>query len=99
MNHPLVIRPEAEADLTEQFDWYEGRKQGLGYDFLAEVRSVLRSIEENPMRHSQIYRTDRRALVRRFPFKVFYLFETGRVEVIGVIHARQDPRRWQQRVP
>jgi len=99
VSNRLIIRPEAEADMAEQFDWYEGRKQGLGHEFLAEVRSVLRRIEENPTRHAQTYRNVRRAFVRRFPFKVFYLFDGGKVELIGVIHARRDPQRWQRRVP
>ena len=83
--------------MAEQFGWYEARRKGLGYDFLAEVRAVFRQIEENPLRHAEAYRKTRRALVRRFPFKVFYLFDGQRVEVIGVIHARRDPQHWQQR--
>ena len=98
MSLSLTIRPEAEADLAAQFDWYEERKRGLGYEFLAEVRAILGEIEENPLRHAAIYRNARRALVRRFPFKVFYLFDGKKVEVIGVIHARRDPQYWQQRV-
>jgi len=85
--------------LAEQFDWYEARKEGLGHDFLSEVRSIFRRIEENPLRFAPIYRNARRALVRRFPFIVLYLFEAEKVEVLGVIHARRDPERWQQRVP
>jgi len=30
MNLELVIRPEAEADIAEAFDWYEKRVPGLG---------------------------------------------------------------------
>lgn len=97
MSFRLTIRPEAETDMAEQFGWYEARKKGLGYEFLAEVRTVLRQIEENPLRHAEAYRKTRRALVRRFPFKVFYLHDGQRVEVIGVIHARREPRYWQQR--
>jgi hypothetical protein len=63
VNFTLSIRPEAEADMAEQFDWNEARKAGLGYDFLAEVRAVLRLIEENPLRHAEAYRKTRRALV------------------------------------
>jgi toxin ParE1/3/4 len=85
--------------MAEQFDWYEGRKKGLGFDFLDEVRSVIRKVEEHPSHHAQRYRNARRALVRRFPFKVLYLFEAETVEVIAVVHARRDPQRWQQRVP
>ena len=93
----LIIRPEAETDLAEQFDWYEQRKQGLGYEFLAEIRSSFRQIEETPLRNAQVYKSARRALVRRFPFKVFYLVEGEKVEVIAVIHARRDPQRWRGR--
>jgi plasmid stabilization system protein ParE len=95
----LIIRPEAEADMAEQFEWYEARKTGLGYDFLAEIRSALRKIEDNPLRYVRVYRNARRALLRKFPFKVFYVFEEDKIEVIGVIHARRDPQRWLQRVP
>ena len=37
MNYKLIIRPEAEYDLEETFLWYEGKRKGLGYDFLLQV--------------------------------------------------------------
>jgi hypothetical protein len=30
VSHRLSIRPEAEADMTEAFEWYEERQPGLG---------------------------------------------------------------------
>ena len=53
---PFIIRPEAEADLAEGFDWYEERRSGLGEEFLNEVQTRLRKIEENPLRHAVVYR-------------------------------------------
>jgi hypothetical protein len=47
----LIIRPEAEADLAEGFDWYEQRRSGLGNEFLNEVNTRLRQIEANPLGH------------------------------------------------
>jgi len=94
----LIIRPQAEADLAEAFNWYEERRNGLGFEFLTEVRSILRIIGENPLRHPAIYRNARRALTRKFPYKIFYLFEADKVEVIGVVHAKRHPQFWQQRV-
>jgi hypothetical protein len=47
----LIIRPEAEADLAEGFDWYEQRRSGLGNEFLNEVNTLLRQIEANPLGH------------------------------------------------
>ena len=46
----LVIRPEAEAEMTEAFDWYEERLPGLGASFLlllmrfSAASSVTRSV-------------------------------------------------------
>jgi hypothetical protein len=57
MSYMLIVRPEAETDLAEQFDWYEQRKQGLGYEFLAEIRSSFRQIEETPLRNAQVYKS------------------------------------------
>jgi len=84
--------------MAEGFDWYEDRRHGLGHEFLGEVKSVLKKIAENPLRHAVIYQNVRRALVRRFPYKVFYYVEAEQVEVIGVVHVRRHPRFWQRRI-
>ena len=44
-----------------------------------------------------MHRTVRRGWIRRFPYGLFYQVEAGVVVVIGVLHARRDPRCWQSR--
>jgi len=66
--------------------------------FLKEVRAVLDAVAEFPLRHSVIHRDVRRALPRRFPYKVLYMVQTDTVQVIGVVHAKRHPRVWQRRV-
>jgi hypothetical protein len=39
-----MIRPEAEAEMTEAFDWYEERLPWLGASFLLCVDAVFRGI-------------------------------------------------------
>jgi hypothetical protein len=34
----LAIAPEAELDIAEAYVWYEGRRAGLGEEFLTSVR-------------------------------------------------------------
>lgn len=34
MSRELIVRPEAEAELAEAFQWYESRIPGLGLDFI-----------------------------------------------------------------
>jgi plasmid stabilization system protein ParE len=94
----LIIRPEAEEDLTEAFNWYEVRRAGLGYEFLDRVNLVLSKIEENPQRYSGTYRNVRLALLGRFPYKVLYMIEGRQAEVIGVVHVKRSPLFWQKRV-
>ena len=84
--------------MAEAFEWYEDRKAGLGHEFLAEVRQALRAVAEQPLRHPILYRNARRVLTRRFPYKVYYLVEDERVEVLGVAHVRRDPQTWRGRV-
>lgn len=94
---PLIIRPEAEADLATAFDWYDGQIAGLGAEFLLTVEAVLGSIQRNPRQYPVIHHQTRRALTRRFPFAVFYIAEPHTVVVLAILHARRDPHTWQHR--
>jgi len=98
VSYPHIIRPEAEADMTEGFQWYQERRDSLGFEFLGEIKTVLEKITENPLRHAELYRSARRSLVRRFPFAVIYIFESSKVEVIAAAHVKRDPKFWHRRV-
>jgi plasmid stabilization system protein ParE len=98
VSYRLIVRPKAEADMVEAFDWYEERRPGLGHEFLGTIRSVLQAIADHPLRHSVIYREVRRALPRRFPYKVLYFVQSDEVQIIGVIHVRRHPLAWPRRV-
>lgn len=47
MSLELIIRPEAEADIAEAFDWYEARVRGLGSEFLLVLDAIFNSIIRN----------------------------------------------------
>ncbi|MEW6614798.1 MAG: hypothetical protein AB1401_04970 [Thermodesulfobacteriota bacterium] len=48
MKKPLIVRPEAEVDLAQAYQWYEQQVHGLGAQFLLCVDAVMASIERNP---------------------------------------------------
>jgi toxin ParE1/3/4 len=98
MTYRLIIRPEAETELTEAFDWYERRVPGLGADLLAAVDAAIDSILGHPLQHPIVHRSVRRALTRRFPYQVLFVTEADTVVVIAIFHGARDPRRWQDRV-
>ena len=73
MKYRIIIRPEAEVDLREAFQWYEYKRNGLGYDFLLHVEAGLRFIERNAEITPPGYKGTRKYLIKRFPYKIIYL--------------------------
>ncbi len=98
MTRDIIIRPEAEAEMTESYDWYENRVPGLGSDFLLSVDAIFHAIARTPQRYPVVHKNIHRALTRRFPFEVFFLEEETRVVVLAVFHAKRNPKNWQERV-
>jgi plasmid stabilization system protein ParE len=97
MSLPVVLRAEAEAEFDEAFDFYDGRRAGLGTEFAAEVQKVFDRLAANPLIHQEVFADIRKAVVRRFPYCVYYRPHADRVEVIAVFHTSRDPSIWQGR--
>ena len=97
MKQELILRQEAERDLAEAHAWYEERVPGLGADFLAAVEQVLESIQENLDRFPLIYHEVCRALIKRFPYGVFFVFNGRRISVLAVMHTAREPGKWRRR--
>lgn len=98
MSRSLILRPAAEDDVEAAYRWYEEQSPGLGAEFLRSVEAGLASIERNPEAYQQVYKHARRALLRRFPYALFYVASPELIEVIGCIHTRRHPRRWRSRL-
>ena len=94
----LVIAPEAELDIAEAYAWYEGRRMGLGEDFLSSVDACLESIRRRPEMYPVVHECYRRSLIRRFPYAVFYEPAEATVTIYAVFHTSRDPDKWRQRL-
>jgi len=99
MGADLIVAPEAERDIGEAYAWYEDRRPGLGEEFLNCVDACIHAVCRMPEMHARAHGDYRRALVRRFPYAVFYEYAGGRVTVYSVFHTSRDPDKWRQRLP
>lgn len=81
MTYRLELLPEAFADVAEAFSWYEARRPGLGTEFEGELDRAPRFVVAMPTACPVVHRSLRRALVRRFPFAVYYTTGTDVVLV------------------
>lgn len=97
MSLPVVLRPEAQVEFDEAFDWYEQQRPGLGKDFAAYVQAVLDRIGATPQLYPQVFQEVRRVVMRRFPYSIFYKVEPQQVVALAIFHGWRDPKAWQTR--
>jgi plasmid stabilization system protein ParE len=95
---PVVFTIAARAEIIVARDWYEARRQGLALQFDAELEAVIVRISESPLQFRLVHKEARRAMLRRFPYGVFFRVLSDRVQVIACLHTSRDPHRWQGRV-
>lgn len=98
MVEKVIFTPKASNDVSAAYDWYEEREPGLREDFLRCVEACLLMALRHP--HMYPVATDdfRRALIRRFPFEMFYEPHRDGLVVYSVFHCSQDPKKWQKRL-
>jgi plasmid stabilization system protein ParE len=95
---PVILDPEAQSEFDEGYDFYEGRRAGLGERFADAIQVVLESIAGSPRMHGAVFADIRKAVVRGFPYCVYYREEPSQVRVLAVFHTSRDPSIWQDRV-
>ena len=89
---------EVEQDLSEAYEWYEARRGGLGEEYLSCVDATIQAICRFPLAHRKAHQEYRRALVRRFPYAVFYEYVDEILTVYCVFHTSRDPLKWRKRL-
>jgi plasmid stabilization system protein ParE len=97
MNFPVILRPAAEADVADIYDYLEDARAGLGKKFLARLREVLERLESFPLLYGIVWRDVRAARLRRFRYVVYYVAFADRVEVLAVLHGARDESAWKAR--
>lgn len=93
----LILEPPTDLDVEAAFEWYDNERPGLGLEFLDELRATYNRIAGGPLKYQELRGGIRRALLRRFPYAVYFAIEGDIVVVVGVLHASRDPAEWQRR--
>lgn len=97
MNLPLIVNPEAEADLADARAWYDRQRAGLGDVLLERVEEVFTRLQRTPELYGKVFQDLRIARVRRFPYIVVYRIDADQITVVAVYHTSRNPRGWQSR--
>ena len=97
MKYRLIVRPEAEIDIREAFEWYENQEKGLGLDYFRCVDAAIASISRSPNLFPSIYKNIHRVLIRRFPYGIFYVVKDNQILILAVLHVKRHPNHWRRR--
>lgn len=87
----LILTPEAFDDLRAACRWYEEQRSGLGVAFERAVEACLLRVQRAPESCPEIAPPFRRAIVRRYPYDVYYSLDDARVLIVSVVHHARNP--------
>lgn len=93
----VIFSPAARTEFFEAADWYEAHGPGLGVRFSSDVDALVSRIEERPHQFPRIRQEIRRAVLRKFPYALYFRITPQVVQVIACFHASRNPRRWHER--
>jgi toxin ParE1/3/4 len=95
--HSVTFTQAAREELIQAQNWYENEAAGLGRHFRQAIDGLIDRVSDNPRQFPAVFRSTRRALLRRFPYSLFFVVDGDVVIVIACFHASRDPSRWQKR--
>ncbi len=85
----------AEADAAAKF--YQQRQVGLGKRFLDNLAKAVSGIARHPCLYRQRCNI-RKCKLPHFPYGVVYRIEADTIQIIAVMHLRQEPGYWKHRI-
>ena len=97
------VEAVAQTELEEAAGWYETQRDGLGFEFIAEVdRVLMRIAHEEKFATAPIATVEggvvRREFVERFPYVVVFVETNDQRRVIMIRRGSSDPARWSSRI-
>ena len=97
MSFTVTFRPEADLDLAEAQAYLDRQESGLGREFADEIETCLLGVSRLPESFPVVSRRTRRALVKRFPYAIFFFIDGDRIRVTAIVHQSRHPRTWRRR--
>lgn len=98
MSRAVLLSLDAEGDIREAFEWYEGHEPNLGLSFVEDLDVIFSRIADAPHHFPVVYRGLRRALLKRFPYSVYFLETGDDISIVAVLSQRRNPGVWIERV-
>lgn len=100
MSYSVLFRAAAELDAEHAQGWYALHAPKQVDRFVDDLAATIASIRQSPSAFRILRRDARRVGLKVFPYLVWYRVhdEQQVIEVLAVVHERQDGERMQSRL-
>ncbi len=88
----------AWAEFMEAIEYYNDQREGLGFEFLEDVRAAIERIIRYPEAWAPLSKRTRRCRTKRFPYGIIYQAKGEALLIIAVTHLHREPRSWKTRI-
>ncbi len=94
----LVLHPAADSEFTEAVRYYAEVSDKLGERFARHIEGLIREIDANPNRFRIFDPPAKRHFRRQFPYAVLYVDLAERIWIVAIMHFKQRPGYWRERL-
>ena len=94
---PFKYAPGVELELLDVVRYYNRQRLGLGGEFFAEWERFEEVVRANPLRFAADDRGRRRALLKRFPYKLVYRVRERDILILAAAHNKRATDYWEPR--
>lgn len=94
----VIYFAEAKEELDGAIAYYDGKRDGLGDEFYAEVQSAVERIKALPNVWSIVAKNSRLCQTHRFPYGLVYQVRKRVIYIIAVMHLHRRPGYWKRRL-
>ena len=97
MTAEIIFGQQARAEYDAAADWCEQERAGLGTAFQNAVEHSLTHIATHPAQFPKIHGNIRQAVIRRFPYCVYFRERGSVIDILAVFHSARNPASWRGR--
>ena len=88
----------ARTEVREIIAYYNQQREGLGLEFVSELKQTLMRIRHYPEAWSPLSPRVRRCRVNRFPYSVIYQVRKDVLLIAAIQHHSKEPNSWRNRI-
>ena len=94
----IRIKPQAQQEINEAFDWYFKHSPEAADAFLTEIGASLTQIASHPQLYPAFTKNTRKRVLANFPYSVIFQEKDDVILVVAVAHAKRRPGYWHGRI-